>query len=135
MAAVAKPVAEARAPGPAKNRASTVCAVYPTEGGLSSPERVARAQPKRQQSQRLLLKLGLLDLQRTGRRQNQYSWSHPMQLDLLGSEQVAPKDHVLEFVDMAPKDHHQQLQNLLVKLGLLRPARAASSGAAYRHGA
>ena len=27
-----------------------------------------------------------------------------MQLDLLGPEQVAPKDHVLEPAEMAPKD-------------------------------
>ena len=38
-------------------------------------------------------------------RQNQYSWSHAMQLDLLGPEQVAPKDHVLELAEIAPKDH------------------------------
>ena len=37
---------------------------------------------------------------------------------VLESSEMAPKGHVLESLEMAPKDH-QQLQNLLVKLGLL----------------
>ena len=89
--AVAKPVVEVRPSGIAKNSVPTesVCTVSPGEAGFSGSSVGGTTQPKWQQSQSWLLKLGLLELRRTVPRQNQHAQCCLVKLDFLGPERVA----------------------------------------------
>ena len=117
--------------------------------GLPGPERLALpAQPKWQQSQSLLIKLGFLGLRSSVPRQLSQLQTQQLQrllmkLGLLRLRSSVPaemalKDHVLGCSEMASKDHMsepaedgtkgsrvgvqpkwQQVQNMLLKLGLL----------------
>ena len=48
--------------------------------------------------------------------------SHPVKLDLIGPEHVAPKDHVLESSERTPKDHVLESADMAPKDHVLESA-------------
>ena len=117
--AVAKPVAEARVLGMAKNSAPTesVCACLLVKLDLLGPDRVAPLD-------RVLESSGMVPKDHVLESAGMASKGHLLESSemapkghVLESAEIALKDRVLESSEMAPEDH-QQLQSLL-KLGFL----------------